>query len=47
VASRKRVTTPDQQGADQSQVAPAAQSAQQQQAPAAFPAPLPSNTFTR
>jgi len=39
VASRKRVTTPD----DQSQ----AQSAQQQQAPSAFPAPLPSNTFTR
>jgi hypothetical protein len=45
VASRKRVTTPD-QPADQSQ-APAAQSAQQQQAPSAFPAPLPSNTFTR
>src|SRR5690242_11482652 len=42
VASRKRVTTPD-QPADQSQ----AQSAQQQQAPSAFPAPLPSNTFTR
>ena len=45
VASRKRVTTPD-QPADQSQ-APAAQSAQQQQAPSAFPAPLPSTTFTR
>jgi len=45
VASRKRVTTPD-QNADQSQAAPAAQSAQQQ-APSAFPAPLPSNTFTR
>jgi hypothetical protein len=44
VASRKRVTTPD-QPADQQ--APPAQSAQQQQAPSAFPAPLPSNTFTR
>ena len=46
VAHRKRVTTPDAAQSDQSQQ-PAQPAQSAQQAPGAFPAPMPSGSFTR